>query len=77
MTSENARYPTIAMSSQRVNFGVTRTLPERNRNSAAANVATVARTAWKTMSVRFPPLPTVMVPNARLMPPRNRPWATV
>ena len=52
---------------QRVNFGVTRTLPDLNRTSDAAKAASVASTACATMPQVDCDLEYL------LMPPRNTP----
>src|SRR5665647_2966438 len=65
----------MAIISQRVNFGVTRTLPDRNSASVTAKVATVASTAWSTIPCTTSLLMT-MLSKYWLMPPRNTPSAT-
>jgi hypothetical protein len=60
----------MPMSRNFVNFGVTRTRPERNRKSATAKTEKVARTACGT--IEGPNLPS----KTELMPPRNAPSAT-
>ncbi len=61
-----------------MNFGVTRTLPELYRASAAPNVANVPSTACRTIGWRADRrLQVIEFWNRKLIPPRNTPSATV